>query len=231
MEQQQDNFKDSRFGLFTASEIHRLLKGSKKKDELFGDGAISYINEKIAECITGESKPSMRSIATDWGLDNETDAIKWFEACTGNKVIHHGVANYKFYPYRHSGGCSPDGVVMDLNTLTAIVQAKCPYVSANHINYLRVTGDREARQNWLKANEPEYYAQCQFEMMCVDIDTCYFITYDPRTIEHYHRMAIFELSPDKELQAEINLRLEAATDILIEAIRVLESMNPVNKAA
>ncbi len=29
----EDNFKDSRFGLFTASEIHRLLKGSKKKDE------------------------------------------------------------------------------------------------------------------------------------------------------------------------------------------------------
>lgn len=229
--EQQDNFKDSRFGLFTASEIHRLLKGSKKKDELFGDGAMTYINEKIAECITGESKPSMRSVATDWGLDNETDAMKWFEGTTGNKIIHHGVANYKFYPYKHCGGCSPDGVVMDLNRIAAIIQAKCPYLSANHINYLRVTGDKEARQQWLKANEPEYYAQCQFEMMCVGVNTCYFITYDPRTIEAYHRMAVFELSADLELQADINKRLDAATDILTDSLRLLENMNPVKQAA
>lgn len=242
-----DTFGMSRHGLFTASEIAKLLKGGsrpmtedelrtekdkkgkrKKIDTLFGDTAMSYIYDKIAEFVTGESKHAFKSEATDWGLNEETDAIKYFELITGKKVRHFGMAEYKFYPYKTIGGCSPDGMLVDENSC---IQVKCPFLSSNHIVYLLAKGDN---QQWLKKNKPDYYAQCQFEMMCTEVDKCYFVSYDRRAIEHYHRMAVIELLPDIELQNELAERVLQAAVILHEAIEELQTPDPIykmNKAA
>lgn len=241
MEQTSDNFQESRFGKFTASEVHRLMasgsrpmtdaelearpKGERKTTvkTMFGDGAITYINEKIAECLTGESKPSVGSVATQWGLDNEVDAVMYFEMITGKKVQHFGVNDYKFFPYLTTGGCSPDGIIQAEN---ANVQVKCPYLAANIIPYLLIKGDR---QDWLKTNEYEYYVQCQFEMMCCNTEKCYFVVFagSDRMIEHYHRMVVIELLPDVELQQEIAERVKAASEILFTSIVQLQTPDPI----
>lgn len=221
--QQPDKFEDSRFGRFTASEISRLLV-SAKDGSMFGAGAITYINEKIAECITGEGKKSPSTQATEWGgMEHETDAIKWFTLITGIEVEHYGAANYKFFPYGNWGGCSPDGITKGEKRYN--VQVKCPFVSANHIEYLLVRGTKEQRQQWLKKNQKDYYAQCQKEMMCCETEGCYFITYDPRTIEPQFRMAIFELSIDEEMRADIDTRLEAASIIVADSLKHLETLS------
>lgn len=220
MEQQmQDSFEFSRYGKFTASEISKLLKSGRGKDELFGDTAKTYINEKIAECLTGESKPSIKSVATDWGLENERDAVLFFEMITGKSVHHYGVGEYKFFTYKNIGGCSPDGIIESEN---ANIQVKCPFLVANMIPYLLIKGDR---QQWLKKNEPDYYAQCQFEMMCCGTNKCYFVVYAgaERMIEHFHRMVVIELLPDEELQKELDMRITAAAKILYEAIQELRT--------
>jgi len=243
MEQQpKQTFEDSRMGLFTASEISRLLvsgsrpmtetelaeekaKGGKRKtvDTLFGDGAVTYMNEKIGICITGETPPTFDTVATRWGKEQEEDAIKWFELITKKKVQHFGVFEYRFFPYKNSGGCSPDAKVIEES---ACVQVKCPYLSSNHVTYLRVIGDQKKRQEWLKKNEKDYYAQCQFEMMCLGeaegkktLEKCYFVTYDPRTNDHWLRMSIFELTPDESLQADIDLRITEAHKIVSETLK------------
>lgn len=226
--QTNDNFIDSRFGKFTASEIYRLLVSGKKKEDLFGEGAITYINEKIAEVVTGETKGSAKTVATEWGgIEHETDAMKWFTLITGKAVHHYGANEYKFYPYKTIGGCSPDGKCLDEN---AIIQAKCPFVSANHIEYLLIKGGQKERQEWLKKNQKQYYAQCQFEIMCVTFDNglpcekCYFITYDPRAIEPAHRMVIIELTPDEEMQNDIAERIVCAATMVSDAIDQLSQL-------
>lgn len=223
---------DARFGLFTASEIHRLLasgtrpmikeeleeekaKGGKRKtvDVLFGDGAMTYIYEKVAQCITGESKPQIRSAATDWGLENEADAVLWFEHITGLKGQHFGAKEYKFFNYNSKSGCSPDWLLEGV----AGLQVKCPYVSANHIPYL--LSDKSAK--WLKSYAPDYYTQTQFEMMCLKVPKMYFATYDPRTLEAGHRMVLFVLEKDEELHKELDMRITEASKIVSQILNNL----------
>lgn len=216
---QSSTFTESRLGRFTASEIHKLMKSGKKKDEYFADGAMTYIYEKIAEAITGQPKAQVKSMATEWGLQMETDAIKWFEIITGKKVQHFGANEYKFYEFNNNSGCSPDGLVIGEN---ANVQAKCPFNSANHINYLTI---RDNAAEWLKKNEYEYYAQCQFEMMCCKTDKCYFISYDDRTVEPEHRMKIIELLPDAEFVKELTERIKKATEIVRNDLEYLQTLS------
>lgn len=214
----ENNFENSRFGKFTASEIHALLSKGRNKDAYFGDSAMTYIREKIAEIITGEPKQQVKSAATEWGLEKEIDAVKWFETVTGKKVQHFGAHEYKFFAYNTYSGCSPDGLV---NGESANIQVKCPFVSANHIAYMIAEGDA---QQWLKANEPKYYTQCQFEMMCCKTDKCYFVSYDDRAIEPQHRMKIIELLPDIELQSELSERIEKAAEIVRASVTRLQAL-------
>ncbi len=145
-----NNFMEKRFGKFTASEVHRLMTKSKS-GAMFGDGAMTYIYEKVSECLTGESKPSVSTAATQWGLDNEADAVKFFELVTKKKVQHYGCNEYTFWNYKDTGGCSPDGLLL---TEDATLQAKCPFLVSNFIPYLLIEGNR---QEWLKKNEKEYF--------------------------------------------------------------------------
>lgn len=212
----QSSFSESRVGMFTASEIYKLLKRGKNKNEYFGDVARGYINEKIAEIITGEPKVNLKSAATEWGLEKETDAVKWFEEITEKKVVHFGMNEYMFFPYNAVSGCSPDGLVQGES---ANIQVKCPFNSASHIKYL-LHGDNA--QEWLKKESEEYYAQCQFEMMCCKTRKCYFVSYDDRAINPEHRMAIIELLPDKEIIDALNERIERASEIVRLSLEELE---------
>ena len=243
----QDSFVNSRLAKFTGSELAKLMKGGsrpmnddelaeekakggKRKtiDTLFGDGAMTYIYEKVAEWLTGESKPQIRSAATDWGIENEADAVKYFEIVTGKKAKQFGSAEYKFYPYNDNSGCSPDGLVEGEN---AVIEVKCPFLAANIVPYLLLKGTQQEKQEWLKKNQYEYYVQTQFEMMCTKTGKCYFIVYGgaDRMIEHYHRMVVIELLPDVEMQEDINHRIAAASFILRECIETLSIPNEIYK--
>ena len=54
MEQRTTEWFLARKGKFTASEIHNLLIASRKKDETFGETAMSYIKEKVAEYVMSD---------------------------------------------------------------------------------------------------------------------------------------------------------------------------------
>ena len=212
-------FAESRLGRFTASEIHRLLV-SGKKGNMFGDGAMTYINEKLAEIVTGEGAANASSMATDWGINMERDAAKWFTAWTGRRIEHYGVNNYAFFEYGNVGGCSPDAICLDES---ANVQFKCPFNSSNHIAFL-LASCRHGASDLLRAKKPEYYAQCQLEMMSCKTEKCYFVSYDPRALNPEYRMAIIELLPDLEMQDEIKTRMEAAFDIIRESLKELKTL-------
>lgn len=215
------SFAESRRGQFTASKIHALL-GKGKGGEDFSQGGYTYINEKIAECVTGESQPSAKTAATEWGNEHEKDAVMWFELITGKKVQHFGTEKYTYIPYNDYSGCSPDGIIIGESE---IIQVKCPFLASNYIPYL--IGPKT--QEWLKKYEPEYYSQCQFEMMCNKATKCYFAVYYPATIEHQHRMVIIELLPDEELQTLIHDKIQKAAKVVRNALKILNDMLEVNE--
>ena len=49
MEQRTHEWFVSRFGFFSGSEVGKLMTKSKKKDQIFGDTALSYIMKKMGE--------------------------------------------------------------------------------------------------------------------------------------------------------------------------------------
>jgi len=52
-EQRSPEWYAARLGVFTSSEIYRLMTKPKLKGEVLSDGAKTYILEKVAESLTG----------------------------------------------------------------------------------------------------------------------------------------------------------------------------------
>lgn len=161
-----------RCGKFTASEIHKLLVKGKGGD-YFGQGATTYIRLKAAEILTMEPNNGGRinGYALEWGNSHEYEAVARFENETALKVNYFGGGNPKFFEYSPLSGGSPDGMIKD----TAIIEVKCPYNSAEHLEHLFIA-DAEG----LKGYYPECYWQMIFNMICTGTKGGYFISYDPR---------------------------------------------------
>ncbi|WP_180267890.1 YqaJ viral recombinase family protein [Nostoc linckia] len=206
-----------RLGKFTASDIWKLTKEGKKKGVEFGDTAMTYIHSKVAEIITGEivELPDLKQL--QWGNANENDAILTYEHVTGNKVQYFGGADPQYFPYNAYSGGSPDG----LQGEDATIEAKCPFNSANHIKFLIGSLDENPAQ-WLKDNKEEYYAQLQFNLLATKRTHAVFISYDPRTVEHSHRLAIIQVPANTEYQNMLIRKLEMAKDIVVDMLEKLE---------
>jgi hypothetical protein len=216
------SWKEQRLGKFTSSEISKLLKGGRKKDQLFGLTALSYINEKIAEIITGESKV-VEGKALEWGAANESDGINLFQQIHHEGIEYFGVANPQFFPFTSIAGGSPDGL-----TETAVIEVKCPYNSANHVEFLLAAKGSD-HNTWLAENREDYYAQVQMNMLCTGRAKAYLISYDPRAINHYHRIAVLEIDIDKSLQDDLVIRLSEAKNIVKQALSTLEDTIDVDR--
>lgn len=199
-----DTWKAERIGKFTSSEIYKLLKSGRKKEQYFGDGAITYIQEVVAEIITGEA-PEISSKAIEWGYANEYDAILEYEQRMGVKVEYYGSGNPKFFPFSDVCGGSPDGLV----GTQILMEVKCPFNSANHIKFLTMES-----QEQLKEDNFDYYCQTQSNLLFVKREFAHFISYDPRVIDHRLRLAILEVKRDEELIKDIEERIKAATVIV-----------------
>ena len=221
MQNSETIWQESRLGYFTASNIWELLKSGREKDKIFGETALTYIDEKIAEIITGEHKDSANTFATEWGRNNEADAVKWYEMKYKTKITHYGGLVPEYFAYNDISGGSPDGLSEDGK---AVIEVKCPFNTCNHLEYMYMavnTGD--AFIEWFKKEHFDYYAQMQFNMMCCKVDTAIFISYDPRTVDHELRMFDCGIMADKEFQQLIHDRIELASIIVKEKLAALEA--------
>lgn len=191
-----------RGGRFTASEIHKLFVGGKAKDQLFGDGAMTYINRKIHEILTGEVKEETSFTATEWGHANEADAKDWYEKATGVKGEYHGGGNPMFVEMGEYAGCSPDWLNHELKRGA---QFKCHWDGALHVRDMQIKNMAQ-----LKVKYKEAYHQCQMEMLVMKFNTWDLVSYDPRVIDERKRGHIIRCTPDREWVAEFGMRLVRA---------------------
>lgn len=211
---------DVRAGRFTSSEIFKLMESGTRlmtPDELklrpkTGKGSSAkyiedtsclskttqtYIRQKVAETLTGHAAEQVNSNPTRWGDDMEPWAAEYFTEKTGLKF-----EILSFVPYSDHAGGSPDRKIEGANELLEI---KCPYNSANQIDYLMLTDQWD-----LKREYPEHYWQCMANMLFCGADICHFVTYDPRMIEDKHKMIHMKIKPVNEDYDRIILKLETA---------------------
>lgn len=194
-----------RLGRFTASEINKLM-GKRTANKPFTDTAMTYIKSKIAEQLTGVSEQK-HGAALEWGLDNEGEAIQVFQQRTGLKV---DVA--MFVPYGDHAGGSPDGYIGEY----AIIEVKCPYNSANHVEFLLL-----GEGNELKDVKPEYYDQIQSNLLFTKRSQAYFISYDPRMPDPMN-LAYRIVQRDDNRIEEIKERLSDAINTKTALIECLQ---------
>lgn len=246
----QEAWEAARIGLFTSSEMHRLMapcmrdmtedelakrpaKGTGSKTtkiedpEGLSNGSLTYIKEKAVE-ILASKKPPFTTFEMEWGKEQEPQAVLAFAEKMGLDIndpdfLYCGVADPVFYTMANVAGGTPDLVL-----IPAIGEVKCPD-SNTHFDYLLMSADTFRREC------PEYFCQIQSNMLFCSKSKCYFISYDPRYKAHELQLKIIEIEADPDYQKLIVTKITKAKATLDAMIyRVFEVNkghgNPVQKA-
>jgi exodeoxyribonuclease (lambda-induced) len=187
------NWQEQRLGKFTASEISKLFVRSKTDKNSLGQSAMTYVYTKVAEILTGEQTPEVNSNSIEYGRATEFEAFEWYKM-TQPDAQYFGIAEPKFFEYGKFAGGSPDGFFGE----NGLLELKCPYNSAIHIQHLLISDNED-----LKKFNIDYYAQVQANMIFCKKSIAHFVSYDPRMIDHRLRMNIVEVQPDEEMQSLI----------------------------
>ena len=207
MEQKTTEWYLARKGRFTASDISDLLATSKKKGEVFGDTAMSYINSKINEILMPNStfidfidEYQLSTPAIRWGNMFEDEARNLYAERTGFIVLETG-----FFEYGNFAGGSPDGIMPSED---GIIEIKCPFEGNKHIMFMEMTKPEDL----LNVNK-KYYYQVQANMLFTGTSFCDFISFNPRMSD---LMKMKQLRIDRDNNA-INLlkeRIQLASELL-----------------
>lgn len=235
-EQGSQIWHDVRAGRFTSSQMHLLMssgtremteeekkahkiKFPKSKAKLIEDPAVlskatvTYIRSKAAETLTGHTAEEVNSAPTRWGDDFEPIAAEYFTEKTGFEF-----EIISFVPWGDHAGGSPDRLIKGTRE---ILEIKCPYNSANQIDYLMLTDQWD-----LKREYPEYYWQCMSNLLFLDSPLCHFVTYDHRMKDDKNKMVYIPIKPIAEDFDRIILKLETAIREKLYLLSIINKQKP-----
>lgn len=209
-EQRSSQWRDARAGKFTGSEVWKLLTDPRtnkaKEAGAWSETAMTYIKTKVAEELTGLVHETGPAYPLVWGEEQEESAKSWYKNLYGVEIKRAG-----FIAFTDHAGVTPDGYAGE-----SVAELKCPYNSANHVEYL-------TWKSWvdLKENKPEYWYQIQTEILFSKKPKGLFISYDPRMILDVHKMQVIEVFPDTDDQQRILDRIDKAIKTKIQIIKGL----------
>jgi hypothetical protein len=227
---------DIRAGRFTSSQMHLLMssgtrpmtdaelkarpktgKGSTAKliedPTILSKATTTYIRSKVAETLTGHAAEKLDSAPTRWGEDLEPIAAEYFKDKTG---LDFEIVS--FVPWGDHAGGSPDRLIKGTKE---ILEIKCPYNSANQIDYMMLTDQWD-----LKREYPEHYWQCMSNLLFMDSPLCHFVTYDHRMINDKNKMFYLPIKPVAEDIDRIIVKLEAAIKEKLYLLGIIERQKP-----
>lgn len=235
-----EDWKSARIGLFTSSEMNRLMAPGKRKmtdeelavrpkngtgskvtyiedPETLSDGAITYIKEKVTEMLS-EPTPDFYTYEMQWGTDNEPQAALRFAQYIGMDVtdpefLYCGVSDPVFYTMANVAGGTPDIVIPD-----AIAEIKCPK-GTTHLEYLLATSET------FKVSFPDYYCQMQSNMLFCEKKKCYFVSYDPRYKDEHLQIKVIEIQADIDYQNLIVKKIAKAKSVFDQILFQVHQLN------
>lgn len=201
------DWQNFRKGLFTSSQINRLMAEPTKKEKELGEvlskGAKTYIMELIAN-VRAKPKTQFYSASMEWGNEQEPQAVLRLAELYGydvtdNDFIYTSIGGYVFFNYDNKSGGTPDVIMPQ-----AIAEIKCPD-SHTHLYYkLNVNAETIADEL------PDYYDQMQHNMMLCQKEMCVFMSFDPRYKEVNEQVHVVEVMADKVRQQAILDKIEHA---------------------
>lgn len=160
-----------------------VITGSRAK-KVFSSTNLSFMDELIAERISGKMEETFQSKAMEHGVLFEPEALNKYIEKTGNDAREIGFCVHDTIPFM---AVSPDALVMHRTRYIGGVEIKCPS-TRKHIEYIR--------QNKIPA---EYkYQVYQYFLVCETLDWLDFVSYDPRLpkanlfIKRIHRSEILD---------------------------------------
>ena len=181
-------WKKQRLGRITGSQFVKckIAKSGKNKGGLT-DGAKTYMDELLAELLTGKSQDDIRAKALQWGIDHEPLAIADYEKKERVKI---NKSIFRLMPGTKLIGCTADGFVSN----DGVVEVKCPYYTKNHVRTI-VTKQVPAK----------YKDQVNGHLLCTGRQWCDFVSYDPRC--KVRKIVVIRVWRDEDVLQELKERL------------------------
>lgn len=205
----------SRLGKFTGSAIGDLMAKGKKKDDIFGQKAMTYIYDVAAErnllqayidddylWDIYQNQVSVSNKYLTWGHDNEPLAVEMYESMTGRVCEEVGSISHPHIP---NFAASPDRLTTD-NGKPLVVEIKSP-MPKTFMLYKAEVKDNAS----LLATKPEYYWQIQAELSVTGYKEADFVCFCPFLKNPLH---IVRITADEDAQKEIEFRINEAEKII-----------------
>lgn len=191
--QRTDDWFRDRLGIPTASNYGKLITSTGKPSTT----SEAYINELIAQRITGDLPEQFTNVHIERGIELEPDAVSWFEFETDLTVTESGFVRHPDI----DTGCSPDGLIGDDGGL----EIKCP-ADHTHVAYLR-SGKLPAK----------YVQQVQGSMWVTGRDHWWFLSYHPTMPK-----LLLRIERDSDYIALLAHQVMKACDKIKQEIKVIE---------
>jgi hypothetical protein len=172
-EQRSEGWHNARLGMFTSSQIYRLMTKPKLKGEALSDGAKTYIMEKFAESLTGIREEVFTTKAMQWGIDNEPIAKKWLSKMHNFEIIETKFISIEGMNYGGSG----DGWIREIDSA---LEVKC-LNTANHLTEIRLAESVES----IRQNLANRYWQITSDAYLRNASKCTLCWFDSRVPNDY----------------------------------------------
>ena len=172
-----------------------VITGSRAKNA-FAKNKLPFIDELIAERLTGVIPQGFTSEAMKHGILYEPEAIRVYEEVTKRVVDEIGFCVHDDYDYI---AVSPDGLIKIDGKYKGAVEVKCPS-SKKHVEYMRI--DRIPSE--YKRQVVHYFVVVE------DLEWLDFVSYDPRLDQkklHIHRVTREKLQEDIDAALQTYIEL------------------------
>lgn len=209
-----------RKGCFTASEIWKIMTEPRSKKDQFSKTAETYILEKVHEFLSNEVKSGVDNYATQWGVEYEPLALKWYGKKTGFALIDPYLV---FHESIEGFSCTPDCFVEEtLHTAEiskGLVEVKCPAKGANHLEHCIISSPE-----FFKQHHPEYYWQIMAQMNITKTEWCDFVSFDPR-INSDLGLFIYRLQYDPEAGEFMEEKVKLARELYSSYLQTFKALS------
>ena len=197
-EQRTEGWYAARLGVPTASSFGRLITPTGKR----AASADAYIDELIAEKLTGEAKFFPTTAAMQHGIDTEPKAREYYEFMYEKKVEEIGLCLHD----ELEAGASPDGLVGD----DGLLEVKCPQAHTM-VKYWR---DYNQKQRMAQ----EYVPQVQGQLWITGRQWCDFLCYHEGI-----KPLLVRVERDEEYIAELSAIVTKAVETIDQNLEELRS--------
>lgn len=199
------------------------------KEVPFSQGSFTYLDNKISEYYMTDDayleyleQFGIENRAMQWGTFWEDKARE--EYCLATEYHVSDAPFIELKNYENIAGGSPDGII---DEVPGIIEIKCPANPSVHLRHVLYEKPED-----LKEDNIDYYAQCQYNMLCVSsykgeiYDFCDFISYDPRTTAS-KQLKILRIPADKEMQADLIIRTALAQRYYMDQMTKIEKISTI----